>query len=144
MKYVFPVVALLAVLYCASSAFALVARPPAEEKDVPVPAESPAFSCKPEGFMLTKTDSGLHLVGEMKVPTPGFTYEMTEEEPGPDGSLHATLRLKGPGGMVAQVISSVTADYTFAGAGDRLHVNIDRDFNWGDSSIDCEMTGTTQ
>ncbi|TAL28233.1 MAG: hypothetical protein EPN97_15065 [Alphaproteobacteria bacterium] len=134
----------LAFTLCASSAFALVARTPAEEKDAPVPAESPAFSCKPEGFMLTKTDSGLRLLGEMKVPTPGFTYDMTEEEPGPDGSLHATLRLKTPGGMVAQVISSVTVDYTFGGAGDRLHVNIDRDFNWGDASIDCAMTGMTQ
>ncbi|MEZ0226440.1 MAG: hypothetical protein ACAH83_17930 [Alphaproteobacteria bacterium] len=136
----------LAFTLCASTAFALVARPPGEEKGVPMPnpVSYPIFSCKPEGFMLTRGEGGLRLTGEMKVPTPGFTYEIKEDEPGPDGSLHATLRLKAPNGMALQVISSVTIDYTFGGASDRLHVNISRDFNWGEDSIDCEMTGMTQ
>lgn len=136
----------LALMLCAPSAFALVARTPAAEKDiaVPDPTNNPVFSCKPEGFTLSKGDDGLHLLGEMKVPTPGFTYEMKEEEPGPDGSLHATLTLKAPDGAAAQVISSVTVDYTFRGEGDRLHVNISKDFSWGEDTLDCAMTGMTQ
>ena len=136
----------LAFTLCASSAFALVARPPAEEKNVPMPnpVSNPIFSCKPEGFTLNRDEGGLHLQGVMQMPTPGYTYTVTEEEPGPDGSLHATLRFKSPDGMVIQVISPLAINHTFKGAGDRLHVSIDKSFNWGDASIDCEMTGMTQ
>lgn len=136
----------LALMLCAPSAFALVARPPGEERNVPMPnpAVNPVFSCKPAGFTLTRDAGGMHLHGEMQMPTPGYTYSFTEEAPGPDGSLHATLRFKAPDGMVIQVISPLAIDHTFKTEGDRLHVAIDKSFNWGDASIDCEMTGMTQ
>jgi hypothetical protein len=138
MKYWLPLFFLFA-LFCSSSAFAIVGH--VAPKDKALLTASPVFTCTPAGFTLTKSNSGLRLQGSLQVPTSGFSYEITQEEPGPDGSIHGTLHVKRPDGMAAQVISSLAIDHTFSGEGDRLTVDIDKPVG-KDAAIECKMAET--
>ena len=134
---------LLALLCSALPAYAIVGKIP-HKADVEPPPAGPAFACSPGGFTLLKEETGLHLKGSITVPTAGYTSSIDEEEPGPDGSLHATLHLKKPGGAAAQVVSQVPVDHVFQGEGDRLTVMIDKPYPAGEDRIECKLTGSVQ
>ena len=118
MKSRLPFLLLLAALCVSVPAFAIVARLPKKTGD-------PVFTCNPSSFALTKEKDGLHLHGQVQVPTTGWGYAVEEEEPGPDGSMHAALHMQEPSSVGADVVSQVTVDYVFTGEGDRLTVMTD-------------------
>ena len=142
MKSRLSLLCLLAVLFCSLPAYAIIARVPKKTDDVVAPPPNPVFTCMPQAFTLTKDDAGYHFHGQVQVPTGGWTYDMDEQEPGPDGSLHGTLHMKEPDGVVTQVISQVAIDHTFGGEGDRLSVEVD---GMKDNfKIDCTLAGAAQ
>ena len=135
MKPRLPSLLLLALLCVSVPAFAIVAR-------LPKKADDPVFTCSAPSFTLTKDQNGLHLQGQVQVPTAGWTYSIEEEEPGPDGSLHATLHMQEPGGVGAEVISQVAVDHVFTGEGDRLTVMTDGLKQ--NLTIECKAAGPAQ
>lgn len=134
---------LLALLCIAVPAYAIVGKIPRKADEQPQP-DRPAFTCTPAGFTLQKEDAGFHLKGSITAPTAGYVAEVEEEEPGPDGSLHATLHMKKPEGAAAQVISQVAVDHIFPGDGDRLTVVIDKPYKMGDDKIECKVAEAAQ
>ena len=135
MKTRLPFLFVLAVLCVSVPAFAIVARLPKKTDD-------PVFTCNPQSFTLTKDKDGLHLHGQVQVPTAGWGYSIEEEEPGPDGSLHAALHMQEPGSVGADVVSQVTVDHVFAGEGDRLTVMTDG--LQTNLTIECKAAGPAQ
>ena len=143
MKNRFFALFLLAALCVSLPALAIVGKVPKKTgDDADKPAGNPVFACAPLSFTLVKSADGLHFSGQVQVPTAGWTFEFNEEEPGPDGSLHATLRMIEPPSLAAEVISQVAVDHTFAAEADRLTVNTDglKD----NLAIECKMTGMSQ
>lgn len=130
-----------AILLCTGPAFAIIAKVPKKTDDTP---SAPVFACTPAGFTLTKVDAGLKLNGLIQVPTGGWTYDLDEQEPGPDGSLHGVLHLKAPEGAATEVLSQVAVDHTFTGEGDRLSVDVDGMKDKGTIKIDCKVAGSAQ
>jgi hypothetical protein len=128
----------LLALCMAGPAFAIVGHVTKKTDDKDVPDAKPVFACTPDGFTLVKGDDGLHLHGQLQVPTGGWTYQFNEDEPGPDGSLHGRLTMQKPSGPATQVISKVAIDHTFSGEGDHLTVKIEglKD----NDQVECKMT----
>jgi hypothetical protein len=134
----------LAFLLCATTAFAIVARP-RDTEPMPAPVPRPAaFAYTPEGFALAEETAGLRLTGGIETPTPGYRYEILNVEPAGDGGLHGVLRLTGPDGAVIQVISSLAIDYVFPQPADSLSLSVEKQFNWGPDVIECKRTGAAQ
>jgi hypothetical protein len=160
----------LALLLCATTAFAIMRRPEDRSPElrmpepmpkpmpmpdpVPVPEPEPeprpvpaipVFECTPDSFTLGVTNGGYHLEGTLEMPTPGFTYAVTGVQELRDGSLRGTLSLTQPEGMALQVIDRLSISHDFpAQELSRLSLRVDRNFNWGPEEISCEMTGMAQ
>ncbi|MDE1151728.1 MAG: hypothetical protein PW788_04245 [Micavibrio sp.] len=133
-----------ALLFAATTAHAVVVAPP-----TPGPEQSPAvspFACS-EGFTLDKTTAGLHLHGQLAMPTPGYRYTFNQDDEQPTtGAVTGSLELDEPEGNALQVISPLDIDINMQTEGDvqLLSIGIDKEFDWGPDKITCQKNAATQ
>jgi hypothetical protein len=102
----------------------------------PTVKTNPVFACSPDTFTLSKEEGGMRLRGAIAVSGPGYSYDVTEEEPGPDGSIHAALRLLPPSSKTKETNPNVPISYLFRGEGDRITVVVDGGGTQG-AAIQC-------
>lgn len=122
----------LALVAFSASAYAIVA--PIE------PAPPAAYACTPDNFKLEADGDGLRLTGSLDMPTPDYKYEFTDIETRPDNSIHATLKVAAPEGMVIQVISPMDIEQSFDLAA-KLVIKVDGKYNDGAEEIICKEKG---
>lgn len=134
--------------YQAQQATALTAVKPVVEKAAEDTKKTAAdtqkygtFTCTPEGFTLTSTADGYHLKGVIETPTAGFNYTPEYIDETADAA-DMKFVLRGPQGMVAQVIGKMEIDHMYVrdGAMQTMTVRLDKTFNWGPDTIVCQNT----
>lgn len=81
----------------------------------------------------------LVLNGSLETPTPGYSYAFDHESDGSGGEV-VVLRLRGPSGVAASVISRLVINERFGvdPATKRLSISVEKKFNWGVDKIICE------
>ena len=99
---------------------------------LPVDAPENAIACTPATLMLIPVDMGYNLTGTLEVPVPGYAYDLKRFE---NGDMIITLTP--PGGMAAQVISTVNIDTVLPKELLPIHIALDKTFNWGPDEIIC-------
>jgi|GEM_PF-1977943 len=103
------------------------------------------FTCTPDNFTLTSTADGYHLHGTIDTPTPGYGYTPARIDETPDAA-DMVFELRGPQGMVMQVIGKMAIDHMYVrdGSMQALTVRLDKAFNWGPDTIVCKNTAAPQ
>lgn len=144
--------ALALAMLAATPAFIICAALPALAQEVPaeepvatypdIPRDAGEYLCTP-GFTLIRDTGGLRLAGDIEIPTPGFSYEVTDVEEMEPGKLAGILHLSDAGGAVIQVISSLHIEYLLPQDEPprSLTLTVDKTFNWGPTTITCTKQG---
>lgn len=115
---------------------------PAVTAEKSAAAETPdygTFTCTPEAFTLTSTAAGYQLKGLLETPTPGFGYTPRYIKETPE-TADMVFELRGPQGMVAQVIGKMEIDHMYVrdGSMQTMTVRLDKTFAWGPDTIVCQ------
>jgi len=133
-------------MLAASQSHALVLPAPQEPQGQPeAPAAASPFTCS-EGFTLDKTTAGLHLHGQLAMPTPGYRYTFDQDDDQPtSGAVTGSLELDAPKDAALEVVSPLDIDLNMQTEGDvqLLTVAIDKEFDWGPDKITCQKTGSS-
>lgn len=97
------------------------------------------FVCQPDSFNAAVERKQLHLDGELRVPTPGYSYRLSQgNRSGKTHQFHVVLYP--PKGPAPTVIDSLRIEGEFEVAAPirKIQVAVEKDFNWGPDRIVCE------
>lgn len=129
---------ILAASLLAVSGFSCAASAAEDRKLV---VNGPFFICANEGFYLTQQGNSYHLTGPLYVPGPGYEFTLSDITVNEQGIARGNVSFKAPEEQKKQFVTpALNVDTVFSADTQvqRLHISIDKNWNWGDERIVCQ------
>jgi len=107
-----------------------------------LPQGTAELACQPDSFSAGLRNQRLHLDGGLRVPTPGYSYQLSQGSRSEE-TQQFHLVLYPPKGPAPSVIGSVEIEGKFEIPApiQKIEIAIEKDFNWGPDRIVCEKEG---